>query len=223
MEKVPSLFRRITAGMEGKMRHASSESRRGVTMSTIFSASSSMKMSEPMKMFAVLEVLLQHRLVGLRVPELLQQVAGHVSTAHRVVGVGVQLSAPPRRATDWYCASSTSVHHLDDDAPLGVGHDLWRVAGVDGGVALAAALVRNDHVLLGHVAGGHGALGTGRDVGDLKKGVKGQRARSRAFTLKKVRAHRHVTPERTARGGPDAGSVRYPVWILRPTASIALT
>ena len=52
MEKVPSLFRRITAGMEGKMRHASSWSRRGVTTSTIFSASSSMKMSEPMKMFA---------------------------------------------------------------------------------------------------------------------------------------------------------------------------
>ena len=52
MEKVPSLFRRITAGMEGKMRHASSCSRRGDTTSTIFSASSSMKMSEPMKMFA---------------------------------------------------------------------------------------------------------------------------------------------------------------------------
>ena len=52
MEKVPSLLSLITAGMEGKMRHASSFSRRGWTTSTIFSASSSMKMSEPMKMLA---------------------------------------------------------------------------------------------------------------------------------------------------------------------------
>jgi hypothetical protein len=43
----------ITAGIEGKTRQASSESRAGATASTIFSASSSMKMSEPMKTFAL--------------------------------------------------------------------------------------------------------------------------------------------------------------------------
>ncbi len=49
MEKVPSLLRRMTAGMEGKMRQASMLSRWGVTASTTLSASSSMKMREPMK------------------------------------------------------------------------------------------------------------------------------------------------------------------------------
>ena len=105
-------------------------------------------------------------------------------------------------SADWYCAEH-HVHNLDDGAPLGVGHAIAASRGVDVGEALAAALVRNDHVLLGHVAGGHGALGTGRDVGDLKKGG-GVSARAPELSQKKVRAHRHVTPERTARGGPDA-------------------
>mmetsp|Transcript_14829 Transcript_14829/g.37004 ORF Transcript_14829/g.37004 Transcript_14829/m.37004 type:complete len:208 (-) Transcript_14829:391-1014(-) len=52
MEKVPSLFSFMTAGMEGKMRQASSFSRMGDTAWTILSASSSMKIREPMKMLA---------------------------------------------------------------------------------------------------------------------------------------------------------------------------
>jgi hypothetical protein len=52
MEKEPSLLSFMTAGMEGKMRQASRVSRAGATASTILSASSSMKMSEPMKMLA---------------------------------------------------------------------------------------------------------------------------------------------------------------------------
>jgi hypothetical protein len=52
MEKVPSLLSFMTAGMEGKMRQASRVSRAGPTASTILSASSSMKMREPMKILA---------------------------------------------------------------------------------------------------------------------------------------------------------------------------
>ena len=42
----------MTAGMEGKTRQASSESRAGPTASTILSASSSMKIREPMNRLA---------------------------------------------------------------------------------------------------------------------------------------------------------------------------
>lgn len=53
MVKVPTLLRRITSGIEGKMRTASSFSLRGATTSTTFSASSWTKMSDPMNMLAV--------------------------------------------------------------------------------------------------------------------------------------------------------------------------
>ena len=51
-ENVPSLLSFMTAGIDGKIKQASSESRAAPTVSTIFSASSSMKMSEPMKRLA---------------------------------------------------------------------------------------------------------------------------------------------------------------------------
>jgi len=52
MLNVPSLLSFMTAGIDGSTRHASSRSRLGATAATTFSASSSMKMSEPMKMLA---------------------------------------------------------------------------------------------------------------------------------------------------------------------------
>ena len=52
MENVPNLFNRMTAGMDGKTTHASKESLNGATISTIFSANSSIKIKEPMKTFA---------------------------------------------------------------------------------------------------------------------------------------------------------------------------
>ena len=51
-ENVPSLLSFMTAGIDGKTRHASSASRRGPTAATILSASSSMKMRDPMKTLA---------------------------------------------------------------------------------------------------------------------------------------------------------------------------
>mmetsp|Transcript_18311 Transcript_18311/g.56764 ORF Transcript_18311/g.56764 Transcript_18311/m.56764 type:complete len:225 (+) Transcript_18311:3362-4036(+) len=52
IEKVPSLLSFITAGIEGKMRHASRRGRSASTTTRSFSARSSTKMSEPMKMLA---------------------------------------------------------------------------------------------------------------------------------------------------------------------------
>mmetsp|Transcript_24874 Transcript_24874/g.51405 ORF Transcript_24874/g.51405 Transcript_24874/m.51405 type:complete len:214 (+) Transcript_24874:168-809(+) len=52
MVNEPTLFMRITSGIEGKITTASIWSRSGSTASTTFSASSCTKMSEPMKMLA---------------------------------------------------------------------------------------------------------------------------------------------------------------------------
>mmetsp|Transcript_16525 Transcript_16525/g.36615 ORF Transcript_16525/g.36615 Transcript_16525/m.36615 type:complete len:221 (-) Transcript_16525:435-1097(-) len=52
IENEPTLFRRITSGMEGKMSTASRRSLLGASTSTTLSASSCTKMREPMKMLA---------------------------------------------------------------------------------------------------------------------------------------------------------------------------
>mmetsp|Transcript_38127 Transcript_38127/g.78205 ORF Transcript_38127/g.78205 Transcript_38127/m.78205 type:complete len:223 (+) Transcript_38127:3381-4049(+) len=52
MVKLPTLFKRITSGIEGKINTASSFDRSGSTTSTTFSASSCTKMRDPMKMLA---------------------------------------------------------------------------------------------------------------------------------------------------------------------------
>ena len=57
--------------------------------------------------------------------------------------------------------------------------------GVDVGVTLAT-LVRHDHVLIGHVTGGHRTLGTGGDVGDLR----GREGRAKVSEARKMGKNR---------------------------------
>mmetsp|Transcript_5023 Transcript_5023/g.18749 ORF Transcript_5023/g.18749 Transcript_5023/m.18749 type:complete len:230 (+) Transcript_5023:3463-4152(+) len=104
MENVPSLFRRITAGMEGKMRHASRLSRSGVTISTTFSASSSMKISDPMKMldsstsFFNIARFFTSRSSSRRYPE----------TSKQTLSLFVLSWFTAADSADWYCGSKTT-------------------------------------------------------------------------------------------------------------------
>mmetsp|Transcript_54202 Transcript_54202/g.128744 ORF Transcript_54202/g.128744 Transcript_54202/m.128744 type:complete len:325 (-) Transcript_54202:63-1037(-) len=110
----PTLLRRITSGMEGKMSTASSLSRSGVTTSTTFSASSCTKMSEPMKTLAV-SMSAWNAL----------SVAGLRSSSRRYPTVSIHTLSWPALmrllATvidDWYCDSSTTYTTLNFLRPL---------------------------------------------------------------------------------------------------------
>mmetsp|Transcript_295 Transcript_295/g.866 ORF Transcript_295/g.866 Transcript_295/m.866 type:complete len:267 (-) Transcript_295:169-969(-) len=114
MLKLPSLLRRMTAGMEGKMTHASSSSRRGCTTSITLSASSSTKMSEPMKTlasptsFLKLSKLSGSRSSSSRYPTTSTASSGRVSL--------ICLTAAESEL--WYCASRTTYTTLTRGRPL---------------------------------------------------------------------------------------------------------
>mmetsp|Transcript_17534 Transcript_17534/g.48844 ORF Transcript_17534/g.48844 Transcript_17534/m.48844 type:complete len:267 (+) Transcript_17534:4115-4915(+) len=104
MENVPSLFSFMTAGIEGKMRQASSFSRAGPTTEVIFSASSSMKIREPMKMLAAStsflkdSMLLASRSSSSRYP----------TTSKQTLSFLALMFFTALDRADWYWASSTT-------------------------------------------------------------------------------------------------------------------
>ena len=109
-----------------------------------------------------LHILLQHGEV-LGVAELLEEVAGHLE-AHLVV-VGVE-GVDRRGERGLVLGLEHDVDNLDHGAAFGVGDDAAN-RGIHVGEPTPLGLVRHELVLVGLLGGGHGTLGTGRDVHDL--------------------------------------------------------
>ena len=109
-----------------------------------------------------LHILLQHGEV-LGVAELLEEVAGHLE-AHLVV-VGVE-GVDRRGECGLVLGLEHDVDNLDHGAAFGVGDDAAN-RGIHVGEPTPLGLVRHELVLVGLLGGGHGTLGTGRDVHDL--------------------------------------------------------
>ena len=118
MEKVPSLLRRITAGMEGKIRHASSSGEGRDHLDDLLGEllDEDEGANEDVRR---LDILL-HRREVLRVAKLLEEVAGNLE-AHLVVG-GVEL-VHGGGERGLVLGLEHDVHNLDHDAALRLGDD----------------------------------------------------------------------------------------------------
>mmetsp|Transcript_39754 Transcript_39754/g.44394 ORF Transcript_39754/g.44394 Transcript_39754/m.44394 type:complete len:242 (-) Transcript_39754:304-1029(-) len=105
MVKEPTLFNRMTSGMDGKMRHASRFfSRAGATTSTTFSANSCTKINEPIKILASLTSNLNCSYAS----SLRSSSKRYPTHSTAILGLAALIRFTAAVIDDWYCDSKTT-------------------------------------------------------------------------------------------------------------------